>query len=66
MHARQDRARYLRLLRWAARRYADADGWLALAEDDKPSPYARIALAAWARYHAAATPPAPATRHGPD
>lgn len=53
-------------MRWAARRYADADGWLAVAEDDKPSPYARIALAAWTRYHAAATPPAPATRHGPD
>jgi len=53
-------------LRWAARRYADAEGWLALAEGDRPSPYARMAVAAWARYHGVAAPPAPAARPGQD
>jgi len=56
----QHRARYLNLLRWAARWYADAEGWLALAKGGRPSRYARIAMAAWARYHeGAATPPQP-------
>ena len=41
--------RYLRLVRWAARRYRE-NGLLALERGGRPSAYTRIERAAWRRY----------------
>lgn len=49
MTAEQRRDRYLRLARWAARRYTRA-GVLPLLDRNRPTPYARIEQAAWDRY----------------
>ena len=49
MTAEQRRDRYLRLARWAARRYTRA-GVLLFVDHNRPTPYARIEQAAWDRY----------------
>lgn len=45
--------RYLRICRWAGRRYADAQGWTARTIGQSLSPWGRIESAAWRRYMAA-------------
>jgi hypothetical protein len=57
----QRRTRYLRIVRWAARRYTEVDGRLPTLCRGQPTPYARIEQAAWDRY---LTPPDPACPTG--
>ena len=47
---RWDRDRYLRLCRWAQRRYASGDGRLVISRGGVPSAYSRVEEAAARRY----------------
>lgn len=49
--------RYLRIVKWARKRYAGADGLLTIAVGKQPSTYTRIEHAAFRRY-VDASPPA--------
>jgi hypothetical protein len=43
-------SRYLKIVRWAAKRYTDRDGYITTHTGLNPAPYARIEVAAWNRY----------------
>jgi hypothetical protein len=43
-------SRYLRIVRWAAKRYTDRNGFIVTYHGLNPAPYKRIEIAAWNRY----------------
>jgi hypothetical protein len=42
--------RYLRLMKWAAKRYTDRDDYITTHIGLNPAPYTSIEIAAWNRY----------------
>ena len=43
-------SRYLKIVRWAAKRYTDEDGYISHSIGWTATPYKRIEIAAWNRY----------------